>query len=134
MPSLRVLLVDDSVTFLESAERLLSSQPSLQVVGRATSGIDALDQTTLLSPDLVLMDWSMLGMNGLEAMRLIKTRRAAPRVVILTLFDLPQYRAAAAAAGADGFLAKSEWGVQLMPLVEKLFGDMARSRGEPAQG
>jgi DNA-binding NarL/FixJ family response regulator len=134
MPSLRVLLVDDSVTFLESAERLLASQPSLQVVGRATSGIDALDQATLLCPDLVLMDWSMVGMNGLEAMQLIKARRSAPRVVILTLFDLPQYRAAAAAAGADGFLAKSEWSVQLMPLVEKLFGDKALSHGEPAQG
>jgi DNA-binding NarL/FixJ family response regulator len=130
MPPVRVLLVDDNAEFLKSAMHLLALQPLLQVVGSATSGMEALDQSALLRPDLILMDWAMPGMNGLEAMHLIQARPNAPRVVMLTLLDLPQYRAAAMAAGADGFLAKSEWSVKLMPEVHRLFARTADSQHE----
>jgi len=123
MPPLRVLLVDDSPEFLESAAYFLSLQPSVKVVGRALSGPDALEMASRLRPDLVLMDWAMPEMTGLEAARRLKAQPGAPRVVILTLHDNPQYRAAAQAAGADGFISKADFGAQLPPLIHRLFAE-----------
>jgi DNA-binding NarL/FixJ family response regulator len=129
-PRIRVLLVDDNPEFLKSAHRFLSLQPLLQVVGGVTSGADALAQIPLLTPHLVLMDWAMPEMSGLEATRLIKAQEDAPRVVILTLHDIPPYRVAAHSAGADGFISKADWSRQLMPLVQQLFS----GSGAPPNG
>jgi len=123
-PFIRVLLVDDNPEFLKSAHRFLSLQPSLQVVGGVTSGADALGQIPRLTPHLVLMDWAMPEMSGLEATRLIKGQKDAPRVVILTLHDIPRYRLAAQSAGADGFISKADWSRQLMPLIQQLFSGL----------
>jgi DNA-binding NarL/FixJ family response regulator len=120
-PALRLLLVDDSWPFLGSAEHFLSTEPNLSIVGCASSGAEALDQVSLLRPDLILMDLAMPVMNGLAATRLIKALPDPPRVVILTVYNLPEYRAAARAAGADGFVVKSEFGSQLLPLIQRLF-------------
>jgi DNA-binding NarL/FixJ family response regulator len=121
LPLIRVLLVDDNPEFLKSASGFLALQPSLQVVGCAISGAEALAQIPRLAPHLVLMDWAMPEMSGLEATRLIKAHQNAPRVVILTLYNIPQYRVAAQSAGADGFISKAEWSAQLMPLIQQLF-------------
>ena len=121
MSPLRVLLVDDNHDFLESAVHFLSAYPCLQIVGWTFSGRDARALVARLQPDLVLMDLSMPGMNGLEATSQIKAEPCTPRVVILTLHDNPEYRLAAEAAGADGFIAKSEFGTQLLPLIHTLF-------------
>jgi len=127
MPSLRILLVDDSAEFLESAARLLMLHQELSIVGRAASGSAALEQVALLKPDLVLMDLAMPGMNGLETTRQIKARPFAPRVVIMTLYDVAEYRAAARAALADGFIAKSSIRSQLIPMLAGLFPERAAS-------
>ncbi|MCL4301220.1 MAG: response regulator transcription factor [Anaerolineae bacterium] len=124
-PSVRVLLVDDNQEFLKSAYGFLALQPSLQVIGGATSGAEALKQIRGLAPDLVLLDWAMPEMSGVETARLIKAQKDAPRVIILTMYDLPHYRTAAKFAGADGFVNKLDWNKQLMPLVQQLFPDVA---------
>ena len=121
MSPLRVLLVDDNHDFLESAARFLSAYPCLEIVGWTFSGRDARELVARLQPDLVLMDLTMPGMNGLEATRQIKALPGAPCVVILTLYDNSEYREAAEAAGADGFVTKSELGTQLLPLIRTLF-------------
>jgi DNA-binding NarL/FixJ family response regulator len=121
MPPLRILLVDDSPTFLESAARFLAMDVRLEIVGRLLSGGEALEQVPRLCPDLVLMDLAMPGMNGLEATRQIKAQLSAPYVVILTLNDSSEYHAASLAVGADGFVTKSEIGTQLLPLIHSLF-------------
>src|SRR5258707_7117449 len=104
MPARRVLLVDDSPEFLESAVNFLAADPAIEVVGRAFSGRGAMEQLPVLKPDLVLMDVSMPEMNGLEATRRIKAQDEELRVILLTLHDNPEYRAAARAAKADGFV------------------------------
>jgi DNA-binding NarL/FixJ family response regulator len=119
--TLRVLLVDDNWAFLGSAEHFLCMEPHLQIVGCVASGQDAVEQVRLLAPDLVLMDLAMPGMTGLMAARLIKAMPHPPRVIILTVHDQPEYHAAAEAAGADGFVAKSEFGSELLPLIDRLF-------------
>lgn len=126
MLPIRILLVDDNSVFLNSVECFLSTDPAVKVVGRALSGRSALEQISSLQPDLVLMDLSMPEMSGLEAMRLIKARTdAPPKVVILTLYDHPQYRQASQAAGADGFVNKAELGTQLIPQICTLLGGNA---------
>jgi DNA-binding NarL/FixJ family response regulator len=119
-PARRVLLVDDSAEFLESAVHFLTADPAIEVVGQAYSGRGALEQVGVLKPDLVLMDLSMPEMNGLEATRRLKEQDDKPRVILLTLHDNPEYRAAAQAAKADGFVAKSELGIELLPLIYQL--------------
>lgn len=121
VPAIRMILVDDSPQFLESATHFLALHPSVEVVGCALSGAEALGLVARSHPDLALVDWNMPGMKGLELVLRLKARPGAPRVVILTLHDTPPYRAAATAAGVDGFVAKSDLGTQLLPVIHTLF-------------
>lgn len=118
----RILLVDDSPGFLQAAACFLEAEPDIEIVGRALSGRDALEQVARSKPDLVLMDLAMPEMNGLAATHQIKALPDAPHVIILTLHDNPEYRAAAQAEQADGFIGKSEFGTQLLPLIHAMFG------------
>jgi DNA-binding NarL/FixJ family response regulator len=131
MPPLRILLVDDSAEFLESAARLLMLHQELHIVGRAASGSAALEQVAALQPDLVLMDLAMPGMNGLETTRQIKAQPAPPRVVIMTLYDVAEYRTAARNATADGFIAKSSIRSHLLPLLASMFPNPSSSDDQP---
>ena len=134
MGKIRVLLVDDNPEFLEAATRFVATEPRIEVVGQALSGQEAVRETDKLQPDLVLMDYVMPDMNGIEATREIKIRAAVSRVVILTMHDLQEYRSQAEAAGADGFIAKADFGRDLLPLLAKLFADSYDGVGEIAQG
>ena len=67
------------------------------------------------------MDVSMPGMNGFEATRQIKKKSDAPRVIILTLYDLPEYRRMAESVGAEGFVSKDQFGSILLESIHKLF-------------
>ncbi len=108
MASIRVLLVDDSEFFLAAAAKLLALQAEIEIIGRATSGEDAVAKARAWKPQLVLMDWEMPGMNGLQAMKIMKKFSNPPRVVLMSLHDFAEYRAAALAQGADGFWSKME--------------------------
>ncbi|HZD56028.1 MAG TPA: response regulator transcription factor [Anaerolineales bacterium] len=121
MIDIRTLLVDDNPEFLEAAKRFITSEEQLKIIGTALSGQEAIEKVKELNPDLVLMDLAMPDMNGLEATRHIKRQSSSPHVVILTLHDTPEYREASEAVGADGFVPKSDFGVQLLPLVKALF-------------
>ena len=125
--SFRVLLVDDSEIFRESVERSLSLVKNVQVVGSAASGEEALRLAGELNPDLILMDLAMPGMNGLQATRILKEKEDAPSVIILTMYDSREYRRAVESVGADGFVAKSEFGEKLLPTIKSLLAQ-PRSR------
>ena len=129
MQSLRVLLVDDNQAFRDLAARELANDARVQIVGQAQSAEDALAQLPGAQPDLVLLDIGLPRMNGLEATRQIKARLGAPRVVLVTIHDSPDYRTAGMAAGADGFIAKEEFDTQISPLIERLFSDLFRAHG-----
>lgn len=130
MKTIRLLLVDDSPAFIDSAGKFISAFPNVEIVGIAMSGNDALKQVFELRPDVVLMDLVMPQMNGLEVTRQIKSFAAAPHVVIVTLHDHPEYRKAAEAVGADGFLVKSNLVGELQPTLAKLMG--SHEAGVPA--
>lgn len=103
---IRVLVVDDSRPMLASVHELLVSDGRFQVVGEAREGWEALGMVETCHPDLVLMDVRLPGLNGFETTIQIKSRPAAPAVVIMTSHSGPAYRKAAESAGADGFLDK----------------------------
>lgn len=114
---MRILLVDDSPFFLSIVTLFLNTQQGVEIVGQVQSGVEALEHAARLRPDLILMDLSMPDMDGLEATRRIKAQPDAPRVIILTLHENLHYRQAAAEAGADGFISKTECSTQLSSLL-----------------
>jgi len=119
--NLRLLLVDDNREFVEQATQWLSGYQWIDIVGRAYSGQEALDEVTRLQPDLVLMDVAMPGLSGLETTRKLKQQLSRPRIVMLTLHDIPVYREEAQAAGADGFVSKPALHTELLRTIESLF-------------
>jgi len=106
--SVRVVIADDQALVREGFRLILRAQPDLEVVGEAADGREAVELALTLTPDVVLMDIRMPGLDGLEATRrLLADRRAAgTRVLILTTFDLDAYVYEALHAGASGFLLK----------------------------
>jgi DNA-binding NarL/FixJ family response regulator len=111
---LRVLLVDDQELVRSGFAMLLDAQEDIEVVGEASDGAAAVEQATALRPDVVLMDVRMPVMDGIEATRHITALDPAPRVLVLTTFDLDEYVYAALQAGASGFLLKDAPAAELV--------------------
>jgi DNA-binding NarL/FixJ family response regulator len=124
-----VLVVDDSPLFLEQTSAWLSRERDIEIVGSASSGAEAIALVERLQPRVVLMDIDMPDMNGIEATRRLKLLPNAPAVLILTLYGDPAYRAAAAAAGAEGFLCKSDFVAELLPCVRRFRCETGGSAG-----
>ncbi|MDN4161396.1 response regulator [Nocardioides abyssi] len=103
---IRVFLVDDQQMVRSGFRMLVDSQPDLEVVGEAGDGAEALERLSVTRADVVLMDVRMPRMDGVEATRLLVARPDAPRVLVLTTFDLDEYAFAAIRAGAAAFLLK----------------------------
>ncbi|MFJ4224211.1 response regulator [Microbacterium sp. NPDC089695] len=103
---IRVLLVDDQALFRAGIRMLIASQPDLDVVGEAGDGREAIDLVRSVRPDVVLMDIRMPVMDGLTATAEILSQPDAPRIVMLTTFDLDEAAARAIRQGASGFLLK----------------------------
>lgn len=103
---IRVLIADDQALVRGGFRMILKAQKDIEVVGEASDGREALTQARELKPDVVLMDIRMPGMDGLEATRHLLAGDGAPRVLILTTFDLDEYVYKAMSAGASGFLLK----------------------------
>lgn len=105
--TIRVLLADDQELMRTGFRMILNAQDDIEVVGEATDGIEAVDAVDSLQPDVVLMDVRMPRMNGIEATgQITNGNDDAPRVIILTTFDLDEYVYGALQAGAAGFLLK----------------------------
>ena len=113
---MKILLVDDNALFLASAQRFLSNIQEV-AVKTARNGFDALEHLKQERTDLVLMDLNMPGMNGLEATRRIKALDPAIRVVVVSLWDTPEFQAAAARAGAESFVAKQDFAAKIPPML-----------------
>jgi DNA-binding NarL/FixJ family response regulator len=104
--TISVVLVDDQPLLRTGFRMILHSTPDIVVVGEASDGSQAVDVVASLSPDVVLMDVRMPGVDGVEATRRIVTAGSTSKVLILTTFDLDEYAFSALRAGASGFLLK----------------------------
>ena len=103
---IRILIADDQELVRTGFRVVLDAEPDLEVVGEAADGLAALEAVAQLDPDVVLMDIRMPNLDGIEATRRIAATDVAPRVLILTTFDLDDYVYEALRAGASGFLLK----------------------------
>lgn len=119
MSKITVLLVDDHEGFINAAMRHLRKVEWLDIVGRAGNGLEAIERSETLRPQVVLMDLAMPEMGGLQATRLIKTQDAPPFVVIASHFDDAEHREHAMRAGADDFVSKLSYIQEVLPILEK---------------
>jgi len=106
-PPLRIVIVEDDGTLAQAVQSQLESDGRFVVCGRAGDGAEALELVDKESPDLVLMDIGMPGLDGIDTTRAIRERNANPWVVIYTGSDEYDVVARADAAGANGYLHKS---------------------------
>jgi DNA-binding NarL/FixJ family response regulator len=105
---IRVLLVDDEPLVRSGVRMILEGEDDIEIAGDAADGNEALELAAQLTPDLVLLDIRMPGLDGIETTRRLLTGPAsAPRVLILTTFDLDEYVYEAMKAGASGFILKN---------------------------
>lgn len=114
---IRLLLVDDHPVVRKGTRELLDTEHDFQVVGEAASGEEAILKARELVPDVILMDVSMPGMNGIEATKQIKAERPAQNVLVLTSYDDDAYIFALLEAGAAGFLLKNASEAELLGAV-----------------
>ncbi|MFC4071179.1 response regulator [Actinoplanes subglobosus] len=115
--SIRVVLVDDQVLVRTGFRMILDETGDIEVVGEAGDGAAALEVTARTRPDVVLMDVRMPGVDGITATERIRALSPAPKVIILTTFDLDDYLFAGLRAGASGFLLKDTLADDLIAAV-----------------
>ncbi len=104
---IRVLIADDQALVRGAFRVVLDSEPDIEVVAEAVDGRDAIEQTQLHKPDVVLMDVRMPGVDGIEATRRLLATGSHAKVLMLTTFDLDEYVYEAMKAGASGFMLKN---------------------------
>jgi DNA-binding NarL/FixJ family response regulator len=109
----RILIADDHNEVRGYVREVLEDEPGWQVCGEAGTGREAIEMTEALTPDIVVLDLSMPGVNGLDAAREIHRRFPATDILILTMHDAPELTREALASGARACLLKTD----LRPLV-----------------
>ena len=106
MSKASVLLVEDHIVVRQGIKALLSDEPDLEIVGEADNGREALQAVMELQPNLVLMDISMPGLNGIEATRQIRQRHPEVKVIVLSMHANEEYVFQVLRAGASGYVLK----------------------------
>jgi DNA-binding NarL/FixJ family response regulator len=119
----RVLLVDDHTVVRQGIAAMLRREPDIEIVGEATDGDDAVDRALELVPDVILMDYGMPRMDGIEATRAIHSAQPQIRIIGLSMYEEADCSAAMLSAGASAYVSKSG----------KLELLLAAIRGEPRE-
>ena len=114
---IRVLLADDHPILRSGLKLLLGAEPDMVVVGEANNGLEAVEQTMRLRPDVVVMDIAMPEMGGLEATRKISQLDLGTRVLILTVHAEEQYLLPVIQAGGSGYVRKAQADTDLLEAV-----------------
>ena len=121
-PKLRILLADDHATVREGLGMVLNAQPDMQVVATASEGQTAIAEAERIKPDVIIMDISMPGMNGLDATAQLMKRIPAARVLTLTRHNDHSYLRQLMTAGAAGYVLKQSPAETLLNAVRTVAG------------
>ncbi len=117
MRKIKILLVDDHAIMRDGIKALLSIYDDIEVVGEASEGREAVEMARELNPDVVVMDISMPGMDGLEVTRRLTKRNPGMKVIILTQHDNREYILSAIKVGAAGYIPKKALGSDLISAI-----------------
>lgn len=112
-----ILVVDDNVMFRKRIVAHVESDPSLKVTGEVDDGSHVLKEAIRLKPDVILMDISMPGMNGLDTTRQLTGIMPKVKIIILSVYDVAEYRNAAFERGASQYVIKKNMIRDLLPAV-----------------
>lgn len=119
MKNIRIFLVDDHLVVREGLRLMLGQEADMEIVGQGASGQEVLSRLEGISPNIVLMDIKMPGMDGIELTRLVKQRAPACKIIILTLYN--EYLKQAVEAGAVGYLTKDIKREQLTQAIRRVY-------------
>jgi DNA-binding NarL/FixJ family response regulator len=134
MDRIRVVLADDHPVFRHGLRAILSTTPDTEVVGEASTGEQAVEVAIAHDPDVVVMDLTMPGLNGVEATRAILAERPGANVLVVTMFDDARSVLAAVRAGARGYILKGADGEDVLRAIraaahgEAIFSPTAAQR------
>ncbi|HKZ51270.1 MAG TPA: response regulator transcription factor [Dehalococcoidia bacterium] len=117
MRKIRVLIVDDHAVLRDGLHALLNMYEDMEVVGEAGDGLEALERTLQLQPDVVLMDIAMPRLGGLEAALEMRQRKLPTKVLVLTQYDNKEYVFQMLKAGAAGYILKKAAGSELVSAI-----------------
>ncbi len=123
MKGARILIADDHEIVRHGLRRLLETQPGWEVCGEAASGREAVEKARQLKPDIAVLDFAMPELNGAEATRQILKEVPRTRVLVLTMHDAEQLVREVLAAGAHGYVLKSDASRDLVAAVQALLAN-----------
>ena len=115
---IKILLVDDHAMFRAGIKALIQADDRLDVVGEASTGDEGVDKVRELKPNIVIMDLSMPGSNGLEATRRIAALELNTSVLVLTVHAEEEYLVPVVEAGASGYLTKTSADTDLLEAIK----------------
>jgi DNA-binding NarL/FixJ family response regulator len=118
MKNTKILIVDDHEVVRDGLRNILLSLENISIAGEAGNGEDAIKMYNSVKPDLVIMDISMPGMNGIEATRIIKEKDPDAKILILTMHDNQEYLNQIIRSGAKGFILKNTDKEELLDAVK----------------
>jgi DNA-binding NarL/FixJ family response regulator len=104
--SIRILVADDHPIVLDGLVAILGTQPDFEIVGTASNGVEVVAHVDQLRPDVLLLDLEMPEMDGVEALKTMRTKGITVRVIVFTAFDTDERILGAVQAGAEGYLLK----------------------------
>jgi DNA-binding NarL/FixJ family response regulator len=136
---LKVMLVDDHALVRRGFRRMLEDEPSFQVVGEASDGLEAVTQAEQLQPDVIVMDCALPQINGIEASRRILAKRPETAILMLSMHSEDTLVRQALEAGAKGYVLKNAMDLDLVSAIKKVAGgkmvlDPQISRGGTLKG
>jgi two-component system, NarL family, response regulator NreC len=117
MSQIRMLIADDHLVLRAGLRMLLDAQPDILVVGEAANGGEVLELAASLQPDLILLDLSMPGLGGLEALPLLRKQHPGAKILMLTMYDDESYLRQALRDGAAGYVLKKAADSELLSAI-----------------
>lgn len=125
---INVLIVDDNPDFRKRVRDFLVTCDGCEIVGEASDGEGAISMALELKPNLVLMDVRMGGMNGLSATQRLRDELPEIAIIILSKYDLDEYREAARIRGASGYVVKMNMAEELLPTIQRVMVDQSNDQ------
>lgn len=121
MKRIKIVIADDHTLLCAGLKAMLNCVPELEVVGYASDGFTALRTVEQLTPDVLILDLSMKGMDGLDCIREIRQRGYSVKILVLTMYDEIEFVKDAMRAGADGYILKKSADTELIAGIKSVF-------------